>query len=95
MISLVNVPEEELSSFKAKLGQYFITHYGAPSKELAEKAASEEINFMIDLCKTHELGSLLSVSREWSDEGIKERFRNLPKADSCAEQKIWTFVEDE
>ena len=50
---------------------------------------------MIDLCKTHELGSLLSVSREWSDEGIKERFRNLPKADSCAEQKIWTFVEDE
>ena len=95
LISLVNVPEEDLSSFKVNLGQYFITNYGAPSKELAEKAASEEINFMIDLCKNHELGSLLSVSREWSDEGIKEKFRNLPKADSCAEQKIWTFVEDE
>ena len=50
---------------------------------------------MSDLCKDHELGSLLSISREWSEEGIKERFRNLPKADSCAEQKIWTVVEED
>ena len=25
----------------------------------------------------------------------KEKFRNLPKADSCAEQKIWTVVEED
>ena len=62
---------------------------------IAEKAASEEIKFMSELCKDHELGSLLSVSREWSEEGIKEKFRNLPKADSCAEQKIWTVVDED
>jgi hypothetical protein len=72
-----------------------IDNYGAPSKDVAEKAASEEINFMLDLCKEHELGSLLSLSRDWSEEGIKEKFRNLPKADSCAEQKIWTVVEED
>jgi len=50
---------------------------------------------MSDLCKDHELGSLLSVSREWSEEGIKESFRTLPKAESCAEQKIWTVVDED
>ena len=80
---------------KETLSQHFIIHYGAPSIDVALKAASEEVDFMIDLCKDHELGSLLSISRDWTDEGSKERFRNLPKADSCAEQKIWTFVEEE
>ena len=25
---------------------------------------------------------------------IRDRFRSLPKPDSCAEQKIWTIVDD-
>ena len=95
LVSLVKVNEDDLINLQYSLGQYFMEQYGAPSKIIAEKAASEEINFMSDLCKDHELGSLLSISREWSEEGIKERFRNLPKADSCAEQKIWTVVEED
>ena len=95
LVNIVNVKEEDLSYLRESLGKHFVINCGAPSKDIAEKAADDEINFMIDLCKSHELGSLLSVSREWSDEGIKEKFRNLPKADSCAEQKIWTFVEDD
>ena len=95
LVSLVNISEEEIKKLQYKLGNFLIDNYGAPSKEVAEKAASEEINFMIDLCKDHELGSLLSLSRDWSEEGIKEKFRNLPKADSCVEQKIWTVVEED
>ena len=95
LVSLVKVNEDDLIKLKHNVGQYFMEHYGAPSKKIAEKAASEEINFMSDLCKDHELGSLLSVSREWSEEGIKERFRTLPKAESCAEQKIWTVVDED
>ena len=95
LVSLVNISEEEIKKLQYKLCNFLIDNYGAPSKEVAEKAASEEINFMIDLCKDHELGSLLSLSRDWSEEGIKEKFRNLPKADSCAEQKIWTVVEED
>ena len=95
LVSLVSINENEINKLQLNLSQYFIDNYGAPSKEVAEKAASEEINFMLDLCKEHELGSLLSLSREFSEEGIKEKFRNLPKADSCAEQKIWTVVEED
>ena len=94
LVSLVNIKEKELQQLKTNLGKFLIDNYGAPSREIAESVANEEINFMLDLCKNHEIGSLLSLSRTWENDGIKERFRNLPKADSCAEQKIWTFVDE-
>ena len=50
LVSLVNISEEELKTLQNKLGQYLIDNYGAPSKDVAEKAASEEINFMLELC---------------------------------------------
>ena len=93
-VSLVNISKEELQQLKTNLGKFLIDNFGAPSQEMAEEAANEEINFMFDLCKNHEIGSLLSLSRTWEIDGIKEKFRNLPKADSCAEQKIWTFVDE-
>ena len=34
-------------------------------------------------------------SAKLGDDGIKEIFRNLPKPDSCAEQKIWTIIDDD
>ena len=94
LVSLVNIKEKELQQLKINLGKFLIDNFGAPSREIAEGAANEEINFMLDLCKNHEIGSLMSLSRTWENDGIKEKFRNLPKADSCAEQKIWTFVNE-
>ena len=94
LVSLVNIKEKELQQLKTNLGKFLIDNFGAPSQEMAEEAANEEINFMLDLCKNHEIGSLLSLSRTCETDGIKEKFRNLPKADSCAEQKIWTFVDE-
>ena len=94
LVSLVNINEKELQQLKTNLGKFLIDNFGAPSREIAERAANEEINFMLDLCKNHEIGSLLSLSRTLETDGIKEKFRNLPKADSCAEQKIWTFVDE-
>jgi hypothetical protein len=95
LVSLVSVSAEDLEELKNDLGQYLMDKYGAPTKEIATKAASEEISLMLELCKDHEKGSLLSISREWTKEGIKEKYRNLPKAESCAEQKIWTVVEED
>jgi len=44
LVSVVKVNEDDLIKLKHNVGQYFIEHYGAPSKAIAEKAASEEIN---------------------------------------------------
>jgi hypothetical protein len=90
-----NLEPEDLEELKNDLSQFLMDKYGAPTKEIATNAASEEISLMLELCKDHEKGSLLSISREWTQEGIKEKYRNLPKAESCAEQKIWTVVEED
>ena len=62
LVSLVNIKEKELQQLKTNLGKFLIDNFGAPSQEMAEEAANEEINFMLDLCKNHEIGSLLSLS---------------------------------
>jgi hypothetical protein len=50
---------------------------------------------MAELCAPHKTGTLLALQRSWGDDGIKEVFRSLPKPDSCAEQKIWTIIDDD
>ena len=76
------------------LARHFVSDYGAPSEELARKAAEEEIGFIEDVCREHGTGTLLSVSREMCDDGIRESFRAIPKAESCSNQQLWTVVED-
>ena len=94
LISLTQVEEEDLKSLKNTLSDCFLKNYGAPSFEHAYKAADDEVNLMLDLCSSHDKGSLISISREITKDGIKENFRNLPKAESCAEQNFWTFEEE-
>lgn len=93
-ITITEVKEDEIEQLKHCLSDCFVKKYGAPSNEHALKAADDEINLMIDLCRAHDKGSLMSISRELTKDGIKENFRHLPKAESCAEQNIWTFEEE-
>ena len=93
-ITLTEVSEEELKKLKVCLSDFFLKNYGAPSLEHANKAADDEVNLMLDLCSSHDRGSLMSIYREITKDGIKENFSHLPKADSCAEQSIWTFEEE-
>ena len=72
-----------------------IEKYGAPNLNEAKKVAKEEINFMIDICENHEIGSLMAVSRTLEDDGIHEKFRHIPKGDACSNQKIWATVSEE
>ena len=62
---------------------------------MAISAADEEINFMQDICEQHKTGTLLTITRVLKDNGIKESFRSISKGDSCAEQEVWTIIEDE
>ena len=93
-ISLTDVEEQDLKKLKDNLSDSFVKKYNAPSLEHAYKAADDEVNLMLDLCSSHDQGSLISISREMTSDGIKENFRHLPKAESCAEQNIWTFEEE-
>ena len=87
LVSIVSIDESKKNLILDKLANYFIEKYGAPNLNEAKKVAKEEINFMIDICENHEIGSLMAVSRTLEDDGIHEKFRHIPKGDACSNQK--------
>ena len=95
LVSVSTVKGDDVEMLQASLAEWFTEAFGAPSIEAAKEAASQEIGFMAELCEPHKTGTLLCIQREAGEDGITETFRSLPKPDSCAEQKIWTMVEDQ
>jgi hypothetical protein len=95
LVSIVNAGEEDVARLTDEVAAAFVERLGAPNLEVARAAAAEEIAFMAELCAQHKAGTLLTIQRQLGEDGITESFRSLSKADSCAEQKIWTVIEDE
>jgi hypothetical protein len=95
LVSIVNASADDVARLTDEVTTAFVERLGAPDLEVARAAAAEEIAFMAELCAQHKTGTLLTIQRQLGDDGITESFRSLSKADSCAEQKIWTVVEDD
>ena len=64
------------------LANHFVAYYGAPDVEAASGVAAEEIAFMADLCEDHPPNTLLAMSRELTDSGVKEQFRHIAPQDA-------------
>ena len=95
LVSIVTVKPDDLGKIENRLCSIFMDEFGAPDEATAMAAVTEEIKFMADLCAEHKTGTLLAIERSIGDEGIRESFRSLAKPESCAEQKIWTMVDDD
>jgi hypothetical protein len=94
LVSVVKLKSGDLEKIESRLCEVFLSEFGAPDKASAMTAVAEEITFMAELCSEHKTGTLLAIQRSLGEDGIQESFRSLSKPDSCAEQKIWTVVED-
>lgn len=95
LVTVASASEEICDELVQTLASRFVDDFGAPSHNDARHAAQEEIDFMADICSEHRTGTLLSITRSLSEQGIKESFRSIAKADSCAEQQIWTIIDEE
>ena len=95
LVSVVTARPVDVEMVTDHLATHLVDKFGAPSKVAAKDAISDEIEFMSELCESHKTGTLLAIQRSWGDDGIKEVFRSLPKPESCAEQKIWTIIDDD
>jgi hypothetical protein len=92
---VVRAKQSDVDRLTDEVARAFVERLGAPSPEVARAAAVEEIGFMAELCAQHKTGTLLTIRRELGEAGITESFRSLSKPESCAEQKIWTVVEED
>lgn len=85
-VAVTQIEEAEVETLVALLSQHFVTYYGAPSVDAAEPVAKEELSQMIDLCEDHAPNTLLTVSRELSEAGVREAYRAIESQDAGLEQ---------
>ena len=74
-VAVTAIEPAELEALARGLAQHFVTMYGAPDIEAALPVAREEIAQMADLCEEHAPNTLLAVSRELTDAGVRETYR--------------------
>lgn len=76
--------EEERAALVEALAARFVERLGAPDVDTARPAAEEEIALAQDLCRGHDVGTLIALHRAHEPEGVRERFRTLKPRDDTA-----------
>jgi hypothetical protein len=74
-VAVTQIEPSEVEALVTGLAQHFVDLYGAPNVEAARPVAEAEISHMAELCEDHAPNTLLTVSRELTEAGVKESFR--------------------
>lgn len=74
-VAITPITPNELESLTLQLANHFVTQYGAPSVEAAQPVAAEEIDQMRQMCEDHDDNTVLMVSRELTDTGVREAYK--------------------
>ena len=93
-VQVAEISEDEFEGVIKSLGNHLLDHFGAPDRETAFNAARDEAEYAAGLCD-HPAGTLLSIEREFTDAGVAERIRVIPKNEDGQHAKIWSVVEDD
>ena len=85
-VAVTRIQQREIDALAHGLARHFVDVYGAPSVDAALGVAQEEMAQMADLCEDHPSNTLLTVSRELTEAGVKESFRAIEAQDAGLEQ---------
>lgn len=78
VVAVSPITEAERDGLIDILSFHFAESWGAPSVEDARPVAEEEIAHMVALCSEHAENTLIVVSRELTEAGVKDTFRIIP-----------------
>ena len=85
-VAVTRIEPAEIDALTEALASHFVEVYGAPSIEAARPVAQEEIRQMIELCEEQPSNSVIAVSRELTEAGVKETYRIINSQDASLEQ---------
>lgn len=85
-VAVTSVEPAEIDTLVQLLARHFVTYYGAPDENAALPVAREEIAHMADLCEDHDPNTLLTVSRELTEAGVREAFRSIVSQEAGLDQ---------
>ena len=85
-VAVTRIEPAELERLTDLLARHFVTYYGAPSEAAARPVAAEELAQMADLCGDHDPNTLLTVTRELTDGGVREGYRAISPQEAGLDQ---------
>jgi len=94
--SLVQVATIDSADYEAAvraLAAHLHHAYGAPDMLAALEAARQEVADACALCD-HPAGTLLSIERELTEEGVVERIHVIPHGNHDDHARMWSVEED-
>lgn len=80
LASIASATEDQVAEAIEQLSDHLLDAYGAPDRAAARQAARAEIEYAETLCD-HDIGSLIAVERELTEQGIEERFKRFVSND--------------
>jgi len=94
LVSIATVPEAEYEAAVTLLAQQIGRRFNPPSRQAAEAAARQELDYAASLCE-HPINTLLSLTRKVEGDSIVEQFRVVSPPGEKPHAKIWEIVSDE
>ncbi|WP_412505851.1 DUF6505 family protein [Roseovarius sp. SYSU LYC5161] len=85
-VAITQIEEAERDTLIDALARHFVEVYGAPDTDTARPVAADEVAHMAELCEDHPPNTLLTVTRELTDAGVRESFRVIEAQDAGLEQ---------
>ncbi|WP_299285609.1 DUF6505 family protein [uncultured Tateyamaria sp.] len=86
VVAITQIEPVEIEAIVTALAQHFVDVYGAPSLEAAQGVAREEVMQMAEICGAQPPNTLLLVSRELTEAGVKESYRLVEPRDADLDQ---------
>ncbi len=90
---VAEIEDSEFEGLIELLADRFVREFGAPDLAAARPVARAELAFARDLC-CHPRNTVLVVEREFSPDGVRERFRTLRPGSDPLHARIWEIVEE-
>ena len=75
VVAITKIEDHEVAALTDALAAHFVSHYGAPDVTAASGVAADEIAQMSELCADQDPNTLLMVTRELTEAGVKESYR--------------------
>lgn len=81
-VAVTPIESAEIDELEKRLARHFVTTYDAPTLAAAQPVARSEIAHMLDMCADHAPNTVLAVTRELTDAGVREQFRAIKGSDA-------------
>ena len=90
LVEVAEIGDDEYQQVIDRLAQHFVQVHGAPHIAAALPVAADEADYAVTIC-AHPLHTLLSIERDFGDDGLVESLKVIRPADGSDHSniKLW------